>query len=493
MKKLINILAACTLSLTAFAGADTWSVPQGEWTPLGMGRLTDDMLTAWYQYEPLTWEVAIEQSVENPNYYRVIAPYGENFKNAFQTANNVKLDDQRYDKEGTAVWIFDVTDPDAVYFPKTYINCDWGSGPIYIGIPTTADPVWKNGVMTSTPRGMAIGDDSGAVAMNMRGKFQLSLPGAYEPDYTLSLTTDDECLNNRQTTGKLTVGLDIATVKCAVFNDAFEDEIIDMYRMTENSGSTINFRGAVDITMDPETTKTTIVFVGLDSDGNRVAQTWKTFYYVDAADSEDWQNEGMAHLTTNFFAFYNDIEVENDCMLQRHKYRPGYLRLVNPLKGTKLDQERYMHSGHDHFIYINADDPELIYFEQAPLGVDFGHGQCRLWSDVGYYLAAGFEYEDCKDMGLGLEVDGNTWTAPDEHCQFSAMNYDNADWYMCDGGTTIEMPESFVLGVGNIATDTEVNAPIEYYNLQGVRVTKPSAGQVVIRRQGSQVSKMIVR
>lgn len=46
-------------------------------------------------------------------------------------------------------------------------------------------------------------------------------------------------------------------------------------------------------------------------------------------------------------------------------------------------------------------------------------------------------------------------------------------------------------GVENITTDTE--APVEYYNLQGIRIDQPAAGTVVIRRQGTDVSKIIVR
>lgn len=41
--------------------------------------------------------------------------------------------------------------------------------------------------------------------------------------------------------------------------------------------------------------------------------------------------------------------------------------------------------------------------------------------------------------------------------------------------------------------DNDDNAPVEYYNLQGVRINEPAAGQVVIRRQGSKVSKVVVR
>ncbi len=44
--------------------------------------------------------------------------------------------------------------------------------------------------------------------------------------------------------------------------------------------------------------------------------------------------------------------------------------------------------------------------------------------------------------------------------------------------------------IDNIATDA--NAPVEYYNLQGIRVANPENG-LFIRRQGSTVSKVIIR
>lgn len=47
--------------------------------------------------------------------------------------------------------------------------------------------------------------------------------------------------------------------------------------------------------------------------------------------------------------------------------------------------------------------------------------------------------------------------------------------------------------IGNIATDVDTNAPVEYFNLQGIKIANPEAGQVVIRRQGSKVSKLFVK
>lgn len=51
-------------------------------------------------------------------------------------------------------------------------------------------------------------------------------------------------------------------------------------------------------------------------------------------------------------------------------------------------------------------------------------------------------------------------------------------------------------GVENIpaAADPgfDPNAPVEYYNLQGIRVTNPQPGQLLIRRQGTRVEKVVI-
>jgi hypothetical protein len=47
-------------------------------------------------------------------------------------------------------------------------------------------------------------------------------------------------------------------------------------------------------------------------------------------------------------------------------------------------------------------------------------------------------------------------------------------------------------GIGSVATD-DTQATVEYYNLQGIRVNNPAAGGIYIRRQGSTVSKILVK
>lgn len=47
-------------------------------------------------------------------------------------------------------------------------------------------------------------------------------------------------------------------------------------------------------------------------------------------------------------------------------------------------------------------------------------------------------------------------------------------------------------GLGSIEA-VDNNAPVEYFNLQGQRVSNPAAGQLMIKRQGTKVSKVVVR
>lgn len=53
------------------------------------------------------------------------------------------------------------------------------------------------------------------------------------------------------------------------------------------------------------------------------------------------------------------------------------------------------------------------------------------------------------------------------------------------------VPGDTEAGIGNIATDN-ADAPVEYYNLHGIRVENPANG-IYIRRQGNKVEKVIVK
>ena len=87
---------------------------------------------------------------------------------------------------------------------------------------------------------------------------------------------------------------------------------------------------------------------------------------------------------------------------------------------------------------------------------------------------------------LALEIPG-TWYA-----YISAQNQVQEMYHFTNTVITLD-PEDPNAGLNDVIADSDVNAPFEYYNLQGMRVANPEAGQLVIKRQGKTVSKIVVR
>ena len=52
--------------------------------------------------------------------------------------------------------------------------------------------------------------------------------------------------------------------------------------------------------------------------------------------------------------------------------------------------------------------------------------------------------------------------------------------------------ESKQTGITDIEAEFDPNAPVEYFNLQGIRVDNPENG-LYIRRQGNKVEKILVK
>ena len=87
---------------------------------LGMGLYTEDFLAGLFNgMENLTYEVEIEESVDNPGKYRLVNPYGAAFP------YNEEGD---YDATQDYYMVINAQDPEGVYIPSQGVGCDWGYG-----------------------------------------------------------------------------------------------------------------------------------------------------------------------------------------------------------------------------------------------------------------------------------------------------------------------------------------------------------------------------
>ena len=118
---------------------------------------------------------------------------------------------------------------------------------------------------------------------------------------------------------------------------------------------------------------------------------------------------------------------------------------------------------------------------------------------MGYlYYLEGFTKDELKEMTY-LPMSIFTKNTRTVHIQDAVFAYQytnnviyNREWYDEDMSGYIILPDNYDSAVDAIEAD-ETDRPVEYFNLQGVKLNNPEKGSLVIKRQGNKVSKMIVR
>lgn len=110
-----------------------------------------------------------------------------------------------------------------------------------------------------------------------------------------------------------------------------------------------------------------------------------------------------------------------------------------------------------------------------------------------YYAGSAIYWGDAQNSADNFAAAGSFA----ENGDTKTISYDDLSWLLGNGqelgyftNTTITFGGTGA--INDVAVDNN-NAPVEYFNLQGVRVNEPVAGQIVIRRQGNEVSKLLVK
>lgn len=139
--------------------------------------------------------------------------------------------------------------------------------------------------------------------------------------------------------------------------------------------------------------------------------------------------------------------------------------------------------------YIKAQDADALDF----LAANFIHKYFD-----GYDDDYNMKWEEVLALGIPLMSEDhsvltgsiyNMWV--DQY--LDPDNYEPTEDDQCmTVGYVLKMPADNS-GVKGVAVEDNSKLPVEFYTIDGLRVNKPAAGQLVIRRQGSNVSKVIVK
>ncbi len=199
----------------------------------------------------------------------------------------------------------------------------------------------------------------------------------------------------------------------------------------------------------------------------------------------------------------NEYAVE--VAVEQSTVNPQVYRLVAPFQTgvfTEINESEI-----DGEIVINCSDPECVLIEPYHAGgfsaTDYGIDQMYCLNLESYvYYSEGEDHLSIEDIKTqfpqaSLNVSnrkGNTVTLYNLGFGLGSAKFELYSWVdenknPIEMTAIIELPES--AGIGDIVAD-DVDAPVEFFNLQGVKVENPESG-LYIRRQGSTATKVVIR
>lgn len=208
---------------------------------------------------------------------------------------------------------------------------------------------------------------------------------------------------------------------------------------------------------------------------------------------EGWKQLGTGLFCDDLISVIDEMFLDSwEVEIEESEAEPGMYRLVNPFGSGKCPYFDFKTFNANDLV-INATDPEHVWIPVQNMGFSIASwGSFSLSCFNGLMVEAELSIEELIEFEclFGTVADGKI-TFPDDdgyRLQPSFANY--LEGLPADGNThgkfCVTLPEAYSGIADGIADE---NAPVEYYNLQGVRVSNPSNG-IFIRRQGSKVEKI---
>jgi len=228
---------------------------------------------------------------------------------------------------------------------------------------------------------------------------------------------------------------------------------------------------------------------GTDSTKYYIGETPGTLVLPGGEYVEPWKLLGEGTFSGDvYFDTFGQTPKDYKVNVYESNTEDGLYRVENPLKGLYAALK---FQGNSPNWCLDAADPKNVHLDMASSGINGGD------EDGLYYaISESMTYTDpsaCHDnlkITLTESNDNITFTFPTH----SLLLYASTAKQLYYGNST---EVKLVVPVKSSAVkdiiDTDVDAPVEFYNLQGQRIVKAEAGQIVIRRQGASVSKIIVK
>lgn len=458
--------------------------PQGSWVSIGQGTYLEDLLTYYYEIPlNLRWQVEIEECSENPGWYRFI-PYGEGSPIA-----------EHYGYPDNTYMYINATDPEKVYaedfwpYEEEISNLvpETGWPENYMRYGFLAD-----GIITFMPGSFGIGVGSGWQQTTNYTGMMLALPGASLPDETLTATSP-YCADNNEFEIKVEVGGDIKELYMHTVDGEWPIEYYDPYQIVDEGVKVEPKSGT--FTYKPESSGIyTVLFAGLDDNGDMLNATYTCVIAV-FDEPENWEPIGRGKMSESIFSsVYNEIDIEElEFDVEESISTPGIYRLVNPYAGHSVLWTTNLGHNHNHYMIINASDPDRVYVEPYAVGIEYLCGESAIWSRAGSCLMEGVDPEDIEYSGYYGKLEDGVITFPDYTMMLSEKEFYDGEFLCCGIDFRIELPKRD--GIDNINADTPDDGRTAIYNLHGVMVNGQNlpAGIYLEHHASGKVTKKVIK
>lgn len=212
-------------------------------------------------------------------------------------------------------------------------------------------------------------------------------------DYSLSVTASEECNASNAFSFTITAGSDIASLKYITIPD--DMSAADAKPYFAILGSAIQpGTYPLDLNSLEATGPFSLLVAGYNTDGE-IVKTAEATVIVTIDEDDAWQTvcDDYEYTDNILSQMYNNVNHSQTVTLQERIGEPGKFRLVNPYS----EFNRSHADDHNHYLYLNAVDPEFVNIEYSPTGTDFDCGHLVVGTFGG---ALGYSKEQVLAQGL---------------------------------------------------------------------------------------------
>ena len=283
-------------------------------------------------------------------------------------------------------------------------------------------------------------------------------------------TSDDPYVCANVTLGKDVTSAMVALVEGELDQETFNSILDGSYQPMQEVTSSCEVRFPADEMEDGLYTFVVVSYI----DGEVGEYNYSTFNYQAVASS--WESLGIGTYVEDVFvrSFYWDSEAKTflnpiayEVEIQENADAPGLYRMVDPYLGLYNDLASYLdgltyNSSSKNYIQVNAEDPEGVFIDLQPTGLDWD-GMFYLYSYAAYYLDAGYGIDAAKEAGRAGKLENGHITFPTDCVLYAWEGDDNFYLGNRRGGFDIALP-------GAASSNKRV---MKAHNLSGInRVSK---------------------